>query len=537
MKTTFVQKKGKKGAGATPDAQPQSESPAHQGKRVNAAGLPPFLSRSVEPPLVRQKVKATPKLKADSSSDARESEADRAAQDVRQSKDGTAPAVMQKVNRVSDGESLVGGLVERRLGTSKAGGDPLPAPTRELMEEKFGADFGGVRVHTDAQASNTAESFNANAFTSGNDIYFNKGVYDPATVEGRGLLAHELTHVVQQKGGSAELVQFDLRQSMPTTLGGFGIDMTARTAPRVGLDGTITFMPDPSGPYSAQIGLIQVVNVTDVAGRTSGAGNSVDWNNVGTGAEAGRMDLMTTGLDGAPPGWFVDAQTAAHARDSSVGPNYIEQWGVAPPRNAFGWLRSPTDLHEASLYDFPFFSFDVDFDFETVAKATDTQAIYGALYWGFGIRSGVVVNEYAFAVDAQSATFDEALERFRGYYTHEPVVLYFDTDVDTPMAGEDAKISGVLDYLSRYPDVRVRIDGFADERGDVAHNSDLSRRRAGNVRALAISLGISASSIDRINVGGETTTFAAGADQGTWRANRRVVMSFIRTATTPIVMP
>lgn len=531
MKSTLIRNKGKKETGAlAEDAQRQPGPHARQAKTDSAAvGLPPFLSRTAEPPLVRQKMKVKPRPTTNPATDTREHEADRAREHVRQGTEGGGVGVTQKVGRVSDGEARIGGLVERRLGASQAGGDPLPDSTRGLMEEKLGADFGGVRVHNDAQASRAAESFNANAFTSGNDIYFNRGVYDPATAEGRGLLAHELTHVVQQKGGSSDVVQFDLRQSMPTTLGAFGIDMTARTVPRVGLEGTITFMPDPSGPYSAQIGMIQVVNVTEPA-----SGAPYDWS---TSTEAGRMDLMTTGTDGAPQGWFVDSQTAANAPGSATGPNYIEQWGILPPRNAFGWLRSPTDLHETSLYDYPSYGSDLDFDFETVAKATDTQTIYGALNWGFGIRSGVVVNEYAFAVDAQSATFDEALERFRGFYTHEPVVIYFDHDDDTPMAGEDAKITGVLDYLSRYPDVRVQLEGFADEHGDVARNLALSRRRAENVRTLAITLGVGAGSIDPVLAGGETAAFAAGPDAGALRANRRVVMTFVRTATAPIVMP
>jgi outer membrane protein OmpA-like peptidoglycan-associated protein len=317
--------------------------------------------------------------------------------------------------------------------------------------------------------------------------------------------------------------------------------MATRTAPRPGMEGHISFQPDPMGPYSAQIGLIQIVNVTDIRGRTSaGAGLPVNWNRVGAGTEAGRQDLMTPGsLLGAPAGWFVDAQTAAHASGSDVGPNYIEHWGLSSPtatrRSYFGWLRSPTDWQETSLYDYPWFSFDVDFQFETVAKATDTQAVYGALEWGFGIRKRVVQGEYARAVDAESATFTEALERFRGYYTHEPVVIYFDTNADLPMPGEAAKISGVLGYLGRYPDVQVRIEGYADDRGSLALNNDLSLSRAEHVRDLAVALGVSPSRIEYAVGWGPTDQFAARATSGALRANRRVVMSFVRTASAPIV--
>ena len=138
---------------------------------------------------------------------------------------------------------------------------------------------------------------------------------------------------------------------------------------------------------------------------------------------------------------------------------------------------------------------------------------------------------------AQVAQANEALERFGGYYTHEPVVLYFDTDVDTPIPGEEAKILGVLGYLRRYPDVRVGIEGYADERGTAAHNLGLSMRRAINVQALCILLGIDAARINTPTRGGETTTFSTGSPNlavGSLRANRRVVITFERTADTPI---
>lgn len=90
----------------------------------------------------------------------------------------------------------------------------------------------------------------------------------------------------------------------------------------------------------------------------------------------------------------------------------------------------------------------------------------------------VVQNEYANAFDAESAAFNEALEWFCGYYAHEPIVIYFDTAQDIPMAGEESKIVNVLDDLNRYPDVRLEIAGFADERGPEGYNFRLSLRRA-----------------------------------------------------------
>lgn len=86
----------------------------------------------------------------------------------------------------------------------RGGGEPLDAGTRAAMESHLGHDFGGVRVHTDAAASDSARAVNAQAYTVGNDIVFQSGRYDPASTAGQHMLAHELTHVVQQSTGPVD---------------------------------------------------------------------------------------------------------------------------------------------------------------------------------------------------------------------------------------------------------------------------------------------------------------------------------------------
>jgi hypothetical protein len=78
-------------------------------------------------------------------------------------------------------------------------GQPLDAATRAYFEPRFGRDFSGVRVHTDASAAQSAQEMNAHAFTVGHDVAFDSGRFAPASQEGRRLLAHELTHVAQQR--------------------------------------------------------------------------------------------------------------------------------------------------------------------------------------------------------------------------------------------------------------------------------------------------------------------------------------------------
>jgi len=87
---------------------------------------------------------------------------------------------------------------QENLAASKGSGSELPGTTRGFMESRFNADFGKVRVHTGSGAEQMNSQIQAQAFTHGNDIYFNRDRYAPDTSGGRLLLAHELTHTIQQ---------------------------------------------------------------------------------------------------------------------------------------------------------------------------------------------------------------------------------------------------------------------------------------------------------------------------------------------------
>ncbi|HEV9036499.1 MAG TPA: DUF4157 domain-containing protein [Puia sp.] len=88
--------------------------------------------------------------------------------------------------------------VEAELEHQSGKGSALPAKTLAEMNHSFGTDFSHVRVHHDATAAALCNELNAQAFTHGCDIYFNEGKYNPESEEGKRLLAHELTHVIQQ---------------------------------------------------------------------------------------------------------------------------------------------------------------------------------------------------------------------------------------------------------------------------------------------------------------------------------------------------
>ena len=97
-----------------------------------------------------------------------------------------------------DGGSM--DAVERSIDQARGGGHGMDHGTRGRMESAFGADFSGVRIHTDARADGLSQAISARAFTTGTDVFFRQGEYSPGTSSGRELLAHELTHVVQQNG-------------------------------------------------------------------------------------------------------------------------------------------------------------------------------------------------------------------------------------------------------------------------------------------------------------------------------------------------
>lgn len=106
----------------------------------------------------------------------------------------------KSVGSVDIGLAAVPPIVNEVLASS---GQPLDPTTRAFMEPRFGYDFSGVRVHTDANAAESARAINALAYTVGRTVVFANGYYAPRTSEGQKLLAHELAHVVQQRGSDA----------------------------------------------------------------------------------------------------------------------------------------------------------------------------------------------------------------------------------------------------------------------------------------------------------------------------------------------
>ncbi|PZF73382.1 eCIS core domain-containing protein [Taibaiella soli] len=107
------------------------------------------------------------------------------------------PSFLQR-KEVSAAGGAASDKVNSGVQTSKGNGDRMDSDTKSFMERGFGADFDSVNIHTDGKATEMNTELQARAFTVGNDIYFNQGQYQPGSSDGKRLLAHELTHTMQQ---------------------------------------------------------------------------------------------------------------------------------------------------------------------------------------------------------------------------------------------------------------------------------------------------------------------------------------------------
>ena len=158
------------------------------------------------PPLLQ------PKLTATDPADRYEQEADRIADRVlrlplRRKCPGCEDEEKLQRQTQNPHAEIPGPGLDTVAATLRQGGRPLDATTRSFFEPRFGVDFSAVRIHTDTKAAASARAVNALAYTVGRDVVFNAGQYAPHRDSGKRLLAHELTHVVQQGGQAAAHVQ------------------------------------------------------------------------------------------------------------------------------------------------------------------------------------------------------------------------------------------------------------------------------------------------------------------------------------------
>jgi hypothetical protein len=216
-----------------------------------------------------------------------------------------------EVQRASSGAGFeVGGDFEQQLAASRGGGSSLPAEVRSFMEPRFGVDFSGVRIHTGGESAQLNRSVSAQAFTLGQDIYLGEGKDDLESAQGKQLLAHELTHVVQQ-GGSDDLHRqpagSDERQDVSTAV---SLPIQVHTASPEGIARAPTPY-DPATRTTEQLWAdcdptVVDKDEKDVPGRVAAATAALK---VVPGYQAGIVEALLSNNYGKTPRAFIGAAT------------------------------------------------------------------------------------------------------------------------------------------------------------------------------------------------------------------------------------
>ena len=189
-----------------PDAQKAPEKKADDKKKPDAQKAPEKKSDEKKPDAQKAPdKKSDDKKKPDAQRTAQESKTlEQEALERGRRADDDAPGAAQAVQAKED-DAGGGGLasvpedVERVIVQHRGRGEPLSPEDRAFLEPRFGQDLSGVRIHTDGEAQRAAQRLSAKAFTVGRDIYFAPGKFAPQTSEGLHLLAHEVTHTLQQQ--------------------------------------------------------------------------------------------------------------------------------------------------------------------------------------------------------------------------------------------------------------------------------------------------------------------------------------------------
>ena len=295
------------------------------------------------------------------------------------------------------------------LSSTKGSGKPMDSGTRDFMENRFGSDFGNVRIHTGSRATSLNNQIQAKAFTHGNDIYFNQGQYNPSSPSGKHLLAHELTHTIQQTGGVERKIQRkDFAERYPEDLkagfqGELDIEMFEKKGSskgywEAGMSGWIKFTPskDSSVPDNDKISLVQIVQVQNLE---SGKVSPLSDKHPGVSKDASTKSTGTP--DTVDEEYYVDKNfTNILAGTEPHSKYYIDQGSVGASaggvKNQTSQItgkkvtlsekhgkKKGTSVETAVLTDGPGWTKSAIYKFETYAQS-DTHT-YGGVSWGFTI--------------------------------------------------------------------------------------------------------------------------------------------------------
>ena len=331
-------------------------------------------------------------------------------------------------------------------------GTGLDADARSFFEPRFGQDLSGIRVHADAKAAESAHAVDALAYTVGRDMVFARGQYAPHTTAGRHLLAHEITHTLQQgherppSSGlriedAASAAEHEGAATADAIMNGMAPAVTrkevsvarqkpapapVKAAPKAaaktgsmsvsmtpfvtGVSGTIAFDPDPNNcPVCKSIRLVQIVRVFEKPG--------VEYKFPGAEAPREKVKTAEDKAKGVKSGYFVDHQAAGCAKGKKCSLYYRDHW--ANPTKSQEGSNDGTTAKKASLWDQPSGDADDVFEFETCARCHGTGSYLRCVDWGFAADSAgkvtlATTSEHA----APTATFNAAIASFNTYYAN-----------------------------------------------------------------------------------------------------------------------
>ncbi len=174
--------------------------------------------------------------------------------------------------------------VESGIAAMRGHGDPLGSDVRADMEPRFGRDLSDVRIHSGARAGELSNAVHARAFTFGQDVFFGAGQYQPSSSSGRALLAHELTHTIQQRGGSSR-AQPSRIQRVPAPGAAAAASTTAPAA-----DGATAPTAEVSPVFTHAMGTLTVADTGNIIDMTAlpipTVGENKGWKGSGPGAKA-----------------------------------------------------------------------------------------------------------------------------------------------------------------------------------------------------------------------------------------------------------
>ncbi len=278
----------------------------------------------------------------------------------------------------------------------RSSGQPLDPATRAFMEPRFGRDFSGVRVHTDGKAAQSAQSVNALAYTVGQDVVFDNGQYMPKTDRGRRLLAHELTHVMQQTRSGG--IRLD-RKKAPTNFGEFETTKFVESNSR-GVEIILKFHPEESKVDAKKIALAQSVKATHEGGAAY-VPNPTMANRMAPGGKPGAGYVIDASGKTNNPIYFdtknlgptenlKDTPSSANtsANPTVLGVNTHYELGHCYKARSTDAAKKK---HPAGLYDQPQGrkKKGAGMMFETAAFAidgADTGKYYGSVKWGYKLE-------------------------------------------------------------------------------------------------------------------------------------------------------